>query len=101
MNITKLDKNIVNESFKAFSVVATYRFVSGHAKRCRVIVNHGSTGFPGDWQSQVQDASVEIIVKVKDVNRPSQGDQITVHDKDYTVTKIVADDGVVVIVAVR
>ena len=101
MNITKLDESIAKEAFKAFSVLATYRFVPGHEKRCRVIIDHGSAGFPNDWNSQVQDAHVEIILKVKDVERPSQGDLITVRDITYTVAKIVSDDGVVVRIAVQ
>ena len=101
MNINKLDESIAKEAFKAFSVLATYRPIDGQEKRCRVIVDHGTSGFPGDWQSRVQDAHVEIILKVKDVQRPSQGDRITVRDREYSVSNIVSDDGVIVRVAVR
>ena len=96
MNINKLDEDIANQAFKAFSVTAPYRFPSSIEKRCRAIINHGSAGFPNDWQSQVQDAHVEIILKVKDVTRRSQGDLITVSNKEYTVANIVADDGVII-----
>lgn len=101
MNINKLNNSIVNEAFKAFSVLATYQFVSGVKKRCRVIVDHSMTGFPSDGESQVQDSHVEIIMKVNDVERPSKGDQITVRDNEYTVSKIVSDDSILVRVLVR
>ena len=101
MNINKLDEGIANQAFKAFSVTATNRFSSGIEKRCQVIVDHGSVGFPNDWQPQVQDAHVELILKVKDIARPSQDDRIAIRDKEYTVAKIVSDDGLVVRVAVH
>ena len=101
MNINKLAERIAHEALKAFSVPATYRFITGLEKRCRVIVDHSTTGFPGVWQSHVQDANVHIVLKVKDVGRPSQGDQITVRDNEYTVSNIVSDDGIIVKVAVR
>lgn len=101
MNITKLDEGLVKEAFKVFGVLARYQFLSGIEKRCRVIVDHEVVGFPGGWESQVQDTHVVIALKGKDVGRPQQGDRINVRDSEYTVSRVVSDDGVVVKVAVN
>lgn len=67
MDSAKHDESTAKETFRAFSVLATYRFVFGNEKRCRAIVDHGITGFPGDWDLQVHDAYVAIILQANDI----------------------------------
>ena len=101
MNFTKLDQTATKVAFRTFGVPAIYNFKSDDSKRLRVIVGHSVSGFPGDFDSHVMDARIEISLRIKDVLYPRSGETITVGSSVYTVAKVTANDGVVVTVAVR
>ena len=101
MKFTKLDQTATKVAFRTFGVQAVYNFKSGDSKRVRVIIGHSVSGFPGDFDSHVMDARIEISLRVKDVAHPRSGETITVGSTVYTVAKVTANDGVVVTVAVR